>query len=93
MDLPPGKIGLKYWMSDYREDLWEGPVWCVTACYHESEYFYSLADMVTNVRLLNVMDSAVWNGLTNKMVYQSFAENFPKTKIERDVGNMSCCME
>ena len=78
------KKHLKFWMSDYLEDLWEGPNDCVLARDIESEHFNALADLVTNVRLLNNLDIAMWPGLTNKMVYQSFSEYFPKTKIERD---------
>ena len=78
---------LKFWMSDYLEDLWEGPTDGVSAHDYESEHFNLLADMVTNVRLLNNVDITVWNRLSNKMVYQSFAEYFPKTKVEREGGD------
>ena len=61
-------------MSDYLEDLWEGPNDCVLARDIESEHFNALADLVTNVRLLNNLDIAMWPHLTNKMVDQSFSE-------------------
>ena len=50
---------LKFWMTDYLEDLWEGPTCCVTANNFESEHFNLLADMFTSVRMLNNIDIAV----------------------------------
>ena len=78
---------LKFWMSGFLDKIWNGPDSNVCGSNLESQHFNKVADLVTNVGLLESVDLAAWNGLTNKMIYQSFAELFSRTKIEREASS------
>ena len=79
------KKHLHFWMSDLLGNFWDGPgVHCITGNDYESGHFNLVAERLTNVNLLEDLDMSSWNGLTNKIIYQGFAMNFPKTKVERE---------
>ena len=77
---------LNFWLSDLLEEFWNGPVSCVANGNIESHHFNMLASLMTNVKLLESVDFAAWNRLTNKMIYQNFSALFTRTKIERDAS-------
>ena len=77
---------LKFWLSDFLSDVWEGPNFYLENNDIESEHFNKLAELLVNVRMLENLDFEAWSGFTNKIIYRSFAECFPKTKVERDAS-------
>ena len=75
---------LKYWMHAFLNDTWDGPNQCATVDNYESEHFNSIAGLLSNVKMLEDFNFSLWRNYTNRMIYQSFANSFSKTKIERD---------
>ena len=75
---------LKFWMSEFLEDIWEGPDDCAISGNMESEHFNEIAGLISNVRLLENMDISLWRSHSNKSIYTKFAESFVKPKVERE---------
>ena len=53
---------------------------------YESDNFNAVAGLLTNVKMLEDLDISTWIRLTNKLIYQTFASKFPKTKVEREAS-------
>ena len=75
---------LNFWMSDFLEDIWQGPGQYVVSGNIESDHFNSVAGCVSKVRLLANLDISLWRMLTNKSIYLAFSDQFSKPKIERE---------
>ena len=71
-------------MSVFLNDVWDGPTPSVVNDSIDSEHFNKVAEAVTNVKLLESLKFEAWIGISNKMIYRSFAVCFTRTKVERE---------
>ena len=77
---------LYFWMADYFEGIWDGRSGYVTVGNGDNQHFNALADCLTKSQLQEDFDIAVWKNINNKMIYNSYAKSFVKTKVEREAS-------
>ena len=74
-----------YWIGECITDLLPNiPLGCHAR--HVPTYFDSLAVLMTDASVNDVVTPGNWRGVTNRAVYTSFVESFEKTKIETELG-------
>ena len=76
------KMHLNMWLGPVLSDIWVGPA--VVDGGMNYEHFNMVAEIVVEAKLHQHINIEVWPILTNKLVYAGFAENFAKTKVERE---------
>ena len=79
------KSHFNFWMVDLVCDIWEGPQalgvqWGTVEC----EYFNSVGGILVEAKLQRNIRMDSWKLLSNKSIYKGFAEDFTKTKVERE---------
>ena len=74
-----------YWIGECLKDLLPNAPIGLHAK-HVPVYYDSLALLITDASVNDVITSVNWSGVTNKVVYTSFVQSFAKTKIETDLG-------
>ena len=90
---------LRLLKSGYENSLWHIGYWIgeVLSDFHDnfndmthSQYalgLYSiLAEIVTELKIRDVLSVSNWRKLTNKNIYNSYTVDFPVPKVERDAG-------
>ena len=82
------KKHLNFWMGDILSDIWDGPP--VRKENLDCEHFNLLAEIVVKAKLHNHVRIESWRVLTNKSIYTGFAQDFSRTKVEREASLPMC---
>ena len=82
------KKHLNFWLRDVLSDIWDGPT--VRNEDLDCEHFNLVAEIVVKAKLHDHVNVEYWRVLTNKMIYNGFAQNFTKTKVEREAPQPMC---
>ena len=69
-------------MGDFCPELAQG-----THARQTPVYYMTLADIVAQAKISDVVSATNWNLVLNKGIYRSFQSSFPATKIEQEAGS------
>ena len=84
MTTKKSKLHLNFWLKDILSDIWDGPA--VRNGGLDCQHFNLVADILVEAKLHEHIKIESWEQLTNKVIYCGFAQDFQKTKIEREAA-------